>query len=157
MRIIVLLGFVAVLLATLALLLTDARLGAALACDRASGVCALTQQELTRSWNDRIPIAAMDRAEVRVRRGRGGWPQVFIVTRGGDYFFADYVLRSRAYQVAQQINAFPGNASADARLFLNDDERGAYWVAWAIVPVIAALLVVLARALLRKSPPAAPS
>lgn len=71
MRIILLLGFVAVLLATLALLLTDARLGAALACDRASEVRALTQQELTRSWNNRIPIAAMDRAEVRVRRGRG--------------------------------------------------------------------------------------
>lgn len=59
--------------------------------------------------------------------------------------------------MAQQINDFLGNPSADARLLLKDNERGAYWVAWAIVPVIVALLVVLARTLFRKSLPAVPS
>ena len=152
MRIVLLLGFGAVLLATVALLVTDARLGAALACDRASGACALTQQELTRTWNNRIPIAAIDRAEVRVRRGRGGSPQVWVVTRSGDYYFTDYALRSTADQVARQINDFLSDPAANARLSLSDDGRVAYWIAWAFVPVIVALLVVLARVLLRKPP-----
>ena len=154
MRIILLLGFVAVLLAVVALLITDARLGAALACDRASGVCSLTQQQLLRTWTDRIPIEAMDRAEVRVPRGRGGSPRVWVVTTGGDYFFADYVLRSDADNAVQQINAFLGNRAPDARLALTDDGRAGYWFAWALVPVIVVLLVILGRVLFRKSPSA---
>ncbi len=153
MRIIVLLGFVAVMLAMVAVLLTDARLGSALACDRPGGICSLTQRELTRTWNESIPIAAIDRAEVRVRvrPGRGGSPQVWIVTSAGDYFFADYVLRTKADDVARRINDFLSDTSADARLFLSSDERVLYWVAWAFVPVIALLLIILARAFFGRS------
>jgi hypothetical protein len=150
-RIIILLGFVAVMLAMVALLLTDARLGSALACDRPGGNCSLTQRELTRTWNESIPIGAIDRAEVRVRPGRGGSPQVWIVTSAGDYFFADYVLRTKADDAARRINDFLSNTSADARLFLSNDERALYWVAWAFVPVIVLLLIVLARALFGRS------
>ena len=134
-----------------ALLLTNAHLGSELACDRVSGACSFTQQQLTKTWSNRIPLSAIDRAEVRVPRGRGGSPQVWVVTAGGDYFFADYVLRSNADRIAQQINDFLRNPSGDAQLALTDDERVLYWVAWALVPVIAVLLVVLSRALFRKS------
>src|SRR5271163_3381840 len=103
-RVILLLGFVAVLVAIVALLLTNARLGSQLACDRQSQVCSLTQEQLTKTWNNRLPISAIDRAEVRVPKGRGGSPQVWVVTAGGDYYFADYVLRQNADRVAQQIN-----------------------------------------------------
>jgi hypothetical protein len=149
-RIILLLGFGAVLLAAVALLISDARLGAALACERASGVCTLTQQELLRTWTDRIPLAAMDRAEVRVPRGRGGSPQVWVVTAGGDYFFSDYVPRSNADKAAQQVNAFLGNQSAGTRLILAEDARAGYWLAWALIPVIVVLLVILGRVLFKK-------
>jgi hypothetical protein len=152
-RIILLLGFGAVLLALVALLVSEERLEATLACDRASGYCALTQRELTRTWNDPIPIAAIDRAEVRVGRRRGGSPQVWVVTRAGDYYFASYNFRSNADRVADQINAFLGDPSADAHLALSDDERVLYWLAWAFVPLIAGVLVVLARVLFRKTPP----
>ncbi len=150
LKIVILFGFVAVLLCVVALLVTDARLGAALTCAKASGVCSLTEEQLTRGWSGRIPIPSIDRAEVRVRRGRGGPPQVWIVTRAGDCFFADYSWRSDADQVAQRINDFLRDGSADARLDLNDDEHALYWVAWAFVPVIVVLLLVLARALWRK-------
>jgi len=150
LKIIILCGFVAVLLGVVALLVTDARLGAALTCARATGVCSRTQEQITRSWNGRIPISAIDRAEVRVRRGRGGSPRVWIVKSTGDYFFADYAWRSDADQVAQRINDFLRDRSAGARLDLNDDEHALYWVAWAFVPVIVVLLLVLARALWRK-------
>jgi hypothetical protein len=138
------------LLFVVALLVTDARLGAALSCARATGVCSLTDEKLTGSWNGRIPISAIDRAEVRVRRGRGGSPQVWIVTRSGDYYFAAYTWRSDADKVAQRINDFLRDGSAGAGLYLHDDERALYWVAWAFVPVIVVLLLVLARALWKK-------
>lgn len=151
LKFVVLFGFVAVLLAVVALLVTNARLGAAMNCTRTYGVCSLTQELLTTSWNSRIPISAIDRAEVRVRRGRSGSPQVWIVTSSGDYFYSDYSWRSDADKVAQQINDFLRDSSAGARLDLSDDQRALYWVAWAFVPIIVVLLVVLARALWRKS------
>jgi hypothetical protein len=150
-RVILLLGFVGVLVAIVALLLTT-RLGPELACDRRSEACSLTQQQLTKTWNNRIPIVAINRAEVRVPRGRGGSPQVWVITASGNYYFADYVLRPNADQVAQQINDFLRNSAVDARLVVVDDGRALVWLAWAFVPIIAALLVVLARLLFKKSP-----
>ena len=150
-RVILLLGFVGVLVAVVALLLTT-RLGAQLACDRRSEGCSLTQQQLTKTWNNRIPIAAIDRAEVRVPQGRGGSPQVWVITASGNYYFADYVLRPNADRVAQQINDFLRNGAVDARLVVVEDGRALVWLAWAFVPFIAALLVVLARLLFKKSP-----
>ncbi len=151
MRIILLLGFGGVLVALVALLLTNTRVEAALACDPASGVCSLTQEQSAGSWHSQVPITAIDRAEVRVRRGRGGSPQVWLVTSSGDYFFADYVLRSSADEAAQQINAFLRNP-AKHQLLLTKDERAGYWLAWALIPVVVVLLGLLARVLFRKSP-----
>lgn len=150
MRVILLLGFVGVLVAVVALLLTT-RLAAEFACDRRSESCFLTQQELTKTWNNRIPIGAIDRAEVRVPRGRGGSPQVWVITASGDYYFADYVLRPNADRVAQQINDFLRNSAVDARLVVVEDVRALVWLAWAFVPIVAALLVVLGRLLFKQS------
>ena len=149
-RIALLLGFIAVLAALAVFLLTQARLGAALACDRSSGLCLLTQRQLTSSWIGRLPIATVDRAEVRTRPGRGSSPQVWLVTQGGDYFFATYVLRPSADDVAQQINAFLRTSSPDARLFVREDERLAYWLGGAVIPLDVALCVWLGLALFRK-------
>lgn len=151
-RILLLLGFAAVLLAVTALLVTDARLATALACDKASGLCDFTQEQLTTTWQERLPVASIDRAEVRTVRGRGGSPQVWLVTRGGDYFFADYTFRPSAESVAQQINDFLRNPSPNASLDVTDDGRTMYWLAWALVPICVALIVVLGVVLLRKNP-----
>lgn len=137
LKFLLLLGFGGVLLALVALLVTDTRMGAALACDRAAAVCSLTPQRLTQTWTGRLALTTIDRAEVRVRGGRGGPPQVWVVTTGGDYFFAAYDGRSTADDAAQQLNAFLREPSA-AALKLSDDQRASYcrwsrgsWGCWA--------------------------
>lgn len=150
-KISLLLGFATVLIAAAALLVTDARLASTLACDKGSGVCSFKQPQLTTTWEGQVPIASIKRAEVRTVRGRGGSPQVWVVTRDGDYFFADYVLRPNADKVAQQINDFLGNA-ADARLDLTEDERASYWLAWALLPLSVILLLILGWVLFRNGP-----
>lgn len=154
-KIVLLLAFATVFLAAVALLVTDARMTSTLACDKALAVCSLMQRKLTSTWNDQLPIASVDRAEVRVGHGRGASPQVWVVTSRGGYFFADYVLRPNADNVAQQINDFLKDPSPAARLELTEDARTSYWLAWALVPVILTVLVLLGLVLFRKAPPTA--
>jgi hypothetical protein len=123
-----------VLIAVAALLLTDTRLTSTLACDKGSGVCSFTQPQLTTTWEGQVPIAS---------------PQVWAVTGGGDYYFADYVLRPNADKVAQQINDFLGNTAPDARLDLTEGEHTSYWLAWALMPVSVVLLLILGWVLFR--------
>lgn len=149
-RIALLLGFAAVLAAAAGLLLTS-RLDSTLACDRSSGVCSLTQRRLTSAWSGRLPLAILDRAEVRTRPGRGASPQVWLVTRGGDYFFADYGLRSSAQTVVGQINDFLQTSAPDARLVVEENDRVTYWAGWALIPLDIVLCVGLGLVLFRKS------
>jgi hypothetical protein len=48
------------------------------------------------------------------------------------------------------MRSFLGNQSAGTRLILTEDARAGYWLAWALIPVIVALLVILGRVLFRK-------
>ncbi len=152
-RLVVLLGFAAVLTVVTALLLFDAPFEYALDCNRLSGRCVFTQRLLVRSKVGWAPMAALGRAEVRVVPARRGAPRILVWVQSrsgsGDSFFADYSRRGEADQAAERINAFLGDPSA-GRLVLTRSVRGMYWLAWALVPIDAALVVALAAVLFGK-------
>jgi hypothetical protein len=150
-KIAVLLGFALVLALVVGLLLFDAPLEYGLDCNRFSGVCTFTQRLLIRSKTGHANIAELRQAEVRVVRARRGSPRimVWVSSTGPDWFFADYSSRSDAEAHARQINKFLRDPS-DGRLVLTRSVKGIYWLAWVLIPVVAALIVALAAVLFSK-------
>jgi len=152
-KVLLLLGFAGVLAFVIGLLAFDAPFEYGLDCNRFSGRCLFTQRLLVSSRTGSAPIASLERAEVRVAAGPRGAPRimVWIKGRGGaaDAFVADYAKRAEADEAAGKIDAFLRDPS-DGRLILTRSVRGMYWLAWALVPLVAGLVVALAAVLLRK-------
>jgi hypothetical protein len=143
-KIVFLLVFAAVLLSVVGFVLFDAPLEYGLDCNRFSGVCTFTQRLMTRSRAGQARIDSLERAEVRVAphsRGRARIT-VWVVSRDADRFLAVYGSRGEAEADARRINAFLRDSS-DGRLVLTRSVRSTYWVAWALIPVVAAILVAL--------------
>jgi hypothetical protein len=153
----IVLGFAAVLTLVVVLLLYDAPFEYLLDCNRLQGTCTFTQRLLIKSKVGWAPIGSLERAEVRVEPRRGApWIMVWVKSKSpsGDYFFADYTGRREAEEAAGKINAFLHDPS-DGRLVLVRSVRATYWVAWALIPIVAALVVTLAAVLFRSKKPAA--
>lgn len=122
-------------------------------CNRFAGSCTMTQKFLVRSRTASAPIESLRRAEVRARsRGRGR-PRnsVWVVSDRSDYFVADYRSRTDAQAAAENINAFLADRNR-GRLRITQTDRAMYWVAWGLVPVLAAFVVGIVSVLLWKRP-----
>ena len=143
-KIVLLLVFAAVLLSVVGFVLFDAPLEYGLDCNRFSGVCTFTQRLMTRSRAAQARIDSLERAEVRVAPlGRSRTRvMVWVVSRDGSRFFAVYGSRGEAEADARRINAFLRDPS-DGRLVLARSVRSTYWIAWALVPLVAAIVVAL--------------
>jgi hypothetical protein len=157
-KVILLFGFAAVLTLVVVLLLYDAPFEYGLDCDRLKGTCTFTQRLLVKSKVGWAPIDSLQRAEVRVARPRRGAQRIMVwvvsTAPAGDYFFADSPSRPEAEEAARRINDFLRDRT-HARLVLSRTVRATYGIAWALIPVVAGLVVVLAAALFRKKPDAA--
>ena len=122
-------------------------------CNRFAGSCTLTQKFLARSRTTSVPIDSVRSAEVRLRsRGRGK-PRnsTWLITRGGDHFIAEYRSRADAQSAAENIKAFLADPTR-GRLRVTQTDRAMYWVAWGLVPVLAAFVVGIVSVLLWKRP-----
>jgi hypothetical protein len=152
-KVVLLLGFAAVLAFVIGLLTFDAPFEYSLDCNRFSGSCLFTQRLLVSSRTGSVPIASLEGAQVRVAAARRGAPRIMVWVKGrggtADAFFADYGSRAEADEAAGKIDAFLRDPS-DGRLILTRSVRGMYWLAWALVPLVAGLVVALAAVLLRK-------
>jgi hypothetical protein len=152
-KVLLLLGFAAVLAFVVGLLTFDAPFEYSLDCNRFSGLCVFTQRLLVSSRTGSVPIASLERTEVRVTAGRRGAPRIMVWIKGrdgaADAFFADYATRAEAEEAAAKIDVFLRDPS-DGRLILTRSVRGMYWLAWALVPLVAGLVVALAAVLMRK-------
>jgi len=157
-RLVVFIGFAALLALGVVLVLFDAPLEYGLDCNRFSGRCTFTQNLILRTRVGWAPIASLERAEVRVSPGRrrGSPYRVWVksTSPGRDYFLADYLLREEAEAAARTINTFLRDPS-DGRLVLTHSVRSTYWVAWSLIPAVAALIVALAAVLSKKKKDAA--
>jgi hypothetical protein len=154
-KIFLLLGFAAVLAFVIGLLTFDAPFEYSLDCNRFTGRCVFTQRLLVSSKTSRAPIAAFERAEVRVVPSRRGAPRIMVWVRGrrgtADAFFADYTSRAEAAEAASKIDAFLRDPS-DGRLLVTRSVRGMYTLAWVLVPLVAGLVVALWAVLFRRKP-----
>jgi len=123
-------------------------------CNRFSGSCTFTQKFLARGRTASVPIESIRRAEVRVHsRGRGRpRSSIWVVADRSDYFVADYRFRTDAQSAAEKINAFLADRNR-GRLLITQTDRVMYWVAWGLVPVLAAFGVGVVSVLLWKRPP----
>ncbi|HEY6929546.1 MAG TPA: hypothetical protein VJA66_07710 [Thermoanaerobaculia bacterium] len=123
-------------------------------CNRFAGACTLTQKFIARSRTASVPIESLRGAEVRAHaRGRGKPRQsVWVVSDRSDYFVADYRSREDAQSAAGKINAFLADRNR-GRLRITQTDRVMYWVAWGLVPVLAAFGVGIVSVLLWKRPP----
>jgi hypothetical protein len=153
LKIIVVLGFAVVIALLVRLLLFEAPLEYGLDCNRFAGVCTFSQRLLIRSKTGQAKIASLRQAEVRVGRARRGSPRIMIwVTSDGagpDWFFADYSSQAEAEADTRKINRFLRDTS-DGRLLLTRSVKGIYWLAWSLIPVVAALIVAIAAILFSK-------
>lgn len=153
LKIIVVLGFAVVIALLVGLLLFDAPLEYGLDCSRFAGVCTFSQRLLIRSKSEQAKIVSLRHAEVRVIPARRGSPRIMIwVTSngaGGDWFFADYSSRADAEADTRKINSFLQDPS-DGRLLVTRSVKGVYWLAWILIPVVAALIVAIAALLLSR-------
>jgi hypothetical protein len=149
-RIVVVLGFAVALALLVGLLLFDAPLEYGLDCNRFSGVCTFSQRLLIRSKTGQAKIGSLRQAEVRVVPARRGSPRIMIWVSsngaGPDWFFADYSSRAEAEADTHKINRFLQNPS-DGRLLVTRSVRGVYWLAWILIPIVAALIVAIAALL----------
>src|SRR5215471_17532207 len=111
-------------------------------CNRFAGSCTMTQKFLARSRTATVPIESLRRAEVRPHsRGRGkARDSIWVVSNRSDYFVADYRSRADAQAAAEKINAFLADRTR-GRLLITQTDRVMYWVAWGMVPVLAAFVV----------------
>jgi hypothetical protein len=122
-------------------------------CNRFSGSCTFTQKFLVRSQVATGRIDSLRRAEVRVRTLRRGKTRdsVWVVSDKADFYFADYRSRADADAASEKINAFLRDRSR-GRLLITQTDRTMYWVAWGLVPVLAAFAVGVVSVLLWKKP-----
>ena len=150
LKILVVLGFTVVIAFLVGLLLFDAPLEYGLDCNRSAGVCTFSQRLLIRSKTGLARIDSLRQAEVRAGRVRRGSPRIMIwVTSNGsgpDWFFADYSSRAEAEADTGKINSFLQDPS-DGRLVVTRSVKGIYWLAWILIPVVAALIVAIAALL----------
>jgi hypothetical protein len=151
-----LLGFTVFLGLAVGLFFLEAPVAYELRCDRSTGLCTFTEQRLGESRVTVAKIASLHQAEVRA--ATPGWPDlrsaVWVASReAGDKRFAAYWSRAEAEEAARKINAFLRDPTA-GRVVLAKSVPLTYWIAGALIPVIATLLVVLAAAVLtRKARP----
>jgi hypothetical protein len=148
----VLLGFIVLLGFVVGSLFLEVPVAYELKCDRSKGGCTFTEQRLGRSRAAEARIASLQHAEVR--RGTPGWANplsiVWVVSRkSGGERFAAYWSRAEAEEAARKINAFLRDPTA-GRVVLAKSVPLTYWIAGALIPLIATLLVVLASAALRE-------
>jgi hypothetical protein len=153
LKILVVLGFAVAVALLLGLLLFDAPVEYGLDCKRLTGVCTFSQRLLTGSKTEQAKIASLRQAEVLVIPARRGSPRVMIWVAsngtGPDWFFADYSSHAEARADARKINLFLQDPS-DGRLLVSRSVRGLYWLAWVLIPVLAAVIVAIAALLLSK-------
>jgi hypothetical protein len=124
-----------------------------LECNRTSGVCTFTQKLLGRSRVRTAPVASLRGAELRTGTPRRSIPRssVWVLDGKEDYFFADYHERSDAQAVADEINSFLKD-STRLRFRITRVDKTMYWIAWALVPVVALFVVALASILFSRPP-----
>jgi hypothetical protein len=123
-------------------------------CNRFAGSCTFTTKFLARSRTASVPIESLRRAEVRAHsRGRGKpRSSIWVLAERNNYFVADYRNRTDAQSAAERINAFLADRNR-GRLLVTQTDRVMYWVAWGLVPVLAAFGVGVVSVLLWKRPP----
>jgi hypothetical protein len=143
-KLVVFLGFVAVMAFVIFLLVTQNSIETRLDCDRAAGTCTFTQRRMLGTSQFPLPIEGLGPASVRVSTGgrKGVVISVWLATPTGSAYFDDYLTRSDAQWDADRINRFLG-ATSDPRLRILRNHRTIYSLAWVLVAVASATIVLL--------------
>ena len=152
-KLVVFLGFAAVMAFLVVLLTTQNSMETRLDCDRAAGTCTFTQRLLMRTSRTSVSIQGLGPASVRVSSGRrGSVISVWLATARGDAYFDDYLTRGEAQADADHIDSFLKTPS-DPRLTIIRDHRKIYGLAWVLAAVSGAILLFLGWVLfLRREP-----
>jgi hypothetical protein len=144
------LGFSAVIGFVLYLATYDTPYRCELACSRAEDICNVQQLTVAHSrapWS--LPLSAIERAQVRVFPARRGAPRisVYLISGGNSYYFADYSSRDHADRDAARIRQFL--ASSDGQLSIVVDDRPSFYLIGFLFFVVAVLLILLWRVMLK--------
>jgi uncharacterized membrane protein YbaN (DUF454 family) len=151
-----LLGFTVFLSLAVGLFFFEAPVAYELKCDRSAGVCTFTEQRLGKSRVTEAKIESLGQATIQV--ATSGWPNprtaVWVGSRkAGAKRFAAYWSRGEAEEAARTINSFLRDPKA-GHVVLTKSVPLTYWIAGALIPVMATLFVVLVAAVLaRKAKP----
>ena len=153
-KLVIFLGFVAVMVFVIVLLTTQNSIETRLDCDRVAGTCTFTQRRMLRTSEFSLPIVGLGPASVRVSTGgrKGVVISVWLATLTGNAYFDEYLSRGEAQWDADRINRFLG-ATSDPRLRILRNHRTIYSLAWVLVAVASATIVLLGWVLFfRKEP-----
>jgi hypothetical protein len=152
-KLVVFLGFAAVMAFLVIMLAAQNSLETRLDCDRAAGLCTFTERHMMRTSRTSLSIQGLGPPSVRVSTGRrSSVISVWLATPTGDAYFDDYLTRREAQEDADRIDRFLKTPS-DLRLTIIRDHRKIYGLAWVLAAVSSALLLFLGWVLfLRKEP-----
>jgi hypothetical protein len=141
-RIVVFLGFAAIIAFLVFLLVTQGSLENRLDCDRGEAVCTFRVRRLAGTSTYRANLADLGPAEVRISMGgRRARPviAVWIRSRAGDFYFDDYLTRAAADADAEKINRFLRTPSVP-RFSLDRHHGALYGMGWILAVGVAILL-----------------
>ncbi|HKD16856.1 MAG TPA: hypothetical protein VKG23_03225 [Thermoanaerobaculia bacterium] len=155
-KLVIFLGFAAVLAFVIVLLATQNSIETRLDCNRAAGTCTFTQRRMLHTSEFTVPIEGLGPASFRVSTGgrKGVVISVWLATPKGSAYFDDYLSRGEAQLDADHINRFLGTPS-DPRLRILRNHRKIYRLAWVLAAAASAMIGVLGWVLFFRKEPAA--